>query len=132
MSRKLRSRCNYNASKVPTTPKRQANKCKAPNTASRMEPKMLNKTIVEQAIVPARRVQLTFGTMPHGARDIRELQGPSLSGYNQPESPKLQKPFWADMPGWRKGQVERIWSVATAKSLLQVLEPDSNQFYCQL
>ncbi|GAB1523838.1 hypothetical protein RhiTH_006988 [Rhizoctonia solani] len=69
MSRRLHSRCNYNASKVPTAPKRQANKRMAPKTANHMEPKTSNKTTDEQAIVPARRVQLTFGTMPQGARE---------------------------------------------------------------
>ncbi|QRW20520.1 Zinc finger, CCHC-type [Rhizoctonia solani] len=69
MSRRLRSRCNYNASKVPTAPKRRANKRMAPKTANCVEPKTSNKTTDEQAIVPARRVQLTFGTMPQGARE---------------------------------------------------------------
>ncbi|KAF8699754.1 hypothetical protein RHS03_06944, partial [Rhizoctonia solani] len=72
MSRKLRSGRNYDASKVPTAPKRRADKRMAPKTANRVEPKTSNKTTDEQAIVPARRVQLTFGTMPQGAREPGE------------------------------------------------------------
>ncbi|GAB1526760.1 hypothetical protein RhiXN_04649 [Rhizoctonia solani] len=72
MSRKLRSGRNYDASKVPTAPKRRADKRMAPKTANRVEPETSNKTTDEQAIVPARRVQLTFGTMPQGAREPGE------------------------------------------------------------
>ncbi|KAF8761019.1 hypothetical protein RHS01_01183 [Rhizoctonia solani] len=50
-------------------PQEAADKRMAPKTANRVEPKMLNKTTDEQAIVPARRVQLTFGTVPQGARE---------------------------------------------------------------
>ncbi|KAF8711486.1 thyroid hormone mediated signaling pathway, partial [Rhizoctonia solani] len=72
MSRRLRSGRNYDASKVPTAPKRRADKRMAPKTANRVEPETSNKTTDEQAIVPTRRVQLTFGTMPHGARELGE------------------------------------------------------------
>ncbi|QRW22397.1 hypothetical protein RhiXN_09984 [Rhizoctonia solani] len=72
MSRRLRSGRNYDASKVPTAPKRRADKRMAPKAANRVEPKTSNKTTDEQAIVPAGRVQLTFGTMPQGAREPGE------------------------------------------------------------
>ncbi|KAF8761937.1 hypothetical protein RHS01_00155 [Rhizoctonia solani] len=80
MSRRLRSGRNYDASKVPTAPKRRADKRMAPKTANRVGPETSNKTTDEQAIVPARRVQLTFGTMPQGAREPGERMVVLVSG----------------------------------------------------
>ncbi|KEP45450.1 hypothetical protein V565_272390 [Rhizoctonia solani 123E] len=68
MSRKLRSGRNYDASKVPDAPKRQARKRKAPKETTPEEPPQAVENSGEQAIVP-RQVQLTFGTTGAVASD---------------------------------------------------------------
>ncbi|KAF8752463.1 hypothetical protein RHS01_07674 [Rhizoctonia solani] len=66
MSRRLRSGRNYDASKVPTAPKRRADKRMAPKTANRVEPETSNKTTDEQAIRAWRA---------HGSAGVGKRQG---------------------------------------------------------